>query len=54
MHFSQAIHISETICKVYSTLFLKDFSLQMLEESLARGYMQPDTAIDRPNLDLRR
>lgn len=50
MHFSQtsaAIQISETICKVYSTLFLKDFSLQMLEESLARGYMQPDiTAID--------
>jgi len=49
MHFSQtsaAIQISETICKVYSTLFLKDFSLQMLEESLARGYMHPETAID--------
>lgn len=30
--------------KVYSTLFLKDFSLQMLEESPARGYMQPNTA----------
>ena len=47
MHFNQtsaAIQVSDTICEAYSTLFLKDFSLQMLEESLARG---PDiTAID--------